>query len=274
MPAPIVPPPTTTVRSRLLGVTAFRLSGRRAARSAKNTWRNALHSVVDRSARNAARSTAKPVSKSVVAVISTRVMAFSGAAWPRIFLAARLRAALAASGAGAGAGMADTGGRANAASRSAIQPASTGSSASASTSPASCAAAARRLRPSGIIARAAPMPTRRGRRCVPPDPGTTPRITSGSPSCADLSAMRQRQASASSSPPPRQAPRMAASTGNRDDSMAATTCGRVGSVGAALNSPASAPAAKMRPAPARMIRSSDPSADNSASAARSPARIS
>ena len=184
MPAPIVPPPTTTVLSSDCGSAAFTLAGGRAALSAKNTYRNAAHSAVERSSRKHARSFVRPVSKSVSAVSSTSVMASAGARWPRIFFAAVLRAAATASGAATGGGMVLTGGRTSAAARSATQAAVTGSSSSASTSPASAAAAAFRLRPCGIIDSAVSIPTRRGNRCVPPDPGTTPRTTSGRPSCA------------------------------------------------------------------------------------------
>ncbi len=63
------------------------------------------------------------------------------------------------------------------------------------------------MRPSGISESAAFMPTSRGRRCVPPDPGTTPRITSGRPSCAfgagnpPAAGKRQFQPAAKTGPP-------------------------------------------------------------------------
>ena len=58
-------------------------------------------------------------------------------------------------------------------------------------------------------------PTSRGSRWVPPAPGMTPSWTSGRPSRVSWSSLatRQWQASAHSSPPPRQAPWMAATTG-------------------------------------------------------------
>ena len=156
------------------------------------TCRKALHSGVDRKARNCARSAASPVSKSVLAVISTSEIATSGAACPRIFLPARARASATAACAAPGAGIARTAKRASASVRSATHAASIASSSMASTSPASSALAADRLRPDGIIDSAISIPTRRGNRCVPPDPGTTPRMTSGRPSCADRSAIRSR----------------------------------------------------------------------------------
>src|SRR6185437_8239049 len=51
---------------------------------------------------------------------------------------------------------------------------------------------------------AAPNPTMRGSRCVPPPPGMIPRFTSGCPNRAAVLATRKSQASASSMPPPKQ----------------------------------------------------------------------
>jgi len=85
-----------------------------------------------------------------------------------------------------------------------------------STSPAERAFAAESAAPSRIIRRARRSPTARGSRCVPPHPGISPSITSGSPSfvCPSSRATRCRQASANSSPPPRQGPWIAATVGN------------------------------------------------------------
>ena len=59
------------------------------------------------------------------------------------------------------------------------------------------------------------MPIRRGRRCVPPAPGSRPSLTSGRPILALGSSMAKRawQASASSRPPPSVVPLRAATTG-------------------------------------------------------------
>ena len=94
------------------------------------------------------------------------------------------------------------------------------------------------------------MPIRRGSRCVPPAPGTTPSVTSGKPRTAPGAATRARQARAISKPPPSAAPLMAATAGRRI--RRATTSGRCGSIGGRSNSFASAPAMKARPEPVTM----------------------
>src|SRR4249919_341970 len=66
---------------------------------------------------------------------------------------------------------------------------------------------------------ARPMPTRRGSRCVPPPPGMSPSLISGCPSVASSAATRMSQHIASSSPPPRQKPWIAATNGVRAASM-------------------------------------------------------
>ena len=67
--------------------------------------------------------------------------------------------------------------------------------------------------PVRISSSALPRPTTRDSRCVPPLPGIMPRETSGNPSFASSTATRMSQASASSQPPPRAKPLMAAITG-------------------------------------------------------------
>ena len=49
---------------------------------------------------------------------------------------------------------------------------------------------------------ARPLPTNRGSRCVPPNPGMSPRLISGCPSLAESAAMRMSQAITNSQPPP------------------------------------------------------------------------
>lgn len=57
------------------------------------------------------------------------------------------------------------------------------------------------------------LPTARINRCVPPPPGMTPSLTSGTPNLADSPATTMSQASASSQPPPKATPSTAAITG-------------------------------------------------------------
>src|SRR6516165_7805808 len=58
------------------------------------------------------------------------------------------------------------------------------------------------ISPVRISCRARPLPTRRGKRCVPPPPGRTPNLTSGCPNFADSEAIRIVHAMAVSQPPP------------------------------------------------------------------------
>jgi hypothetical protein len=69
--------------------------------------------------------------------------------------------------------------------------------------------------PSAISCSAAWMPMSRGKRTVPPPPGSRPSLTSGWPSFSFGSSSTKRawQASAISSPPPNAWPLMAATTG-------------------------------------------------------------
>ena len=89
-----------------------------------------------------------------------------------------------------------------------------------STSPALRARGAFSARPVRMRSSEVARPTRRGRRCVPPAPGTRPSITSGSPIdvFGSSEATRYRHARASSVPPPRQVPWIAATTGTRQPS--------------------------------------------------------
>ena len=76
----------------------------------------------------------------------------------------------------------------------------------------SASPAADRCRPLPSLTAAA-IAASRGRRCVPPAPGTMPSFTSGRPSLPSAAAMRKWQPSAISSPPPSAAPLIAATTG-------------------------------------------------------------
>mmetsp|Transcript_20265 Transcript_20265/g.63033 ORF Transcript_20265/g.63033 Transcript_20265/m.63033 type:complete len:447 (+) Transcript_20265:1579-2919(+) len=86
-----------------------------------------------------------------------------------------------------------------------------------STRPIFLALSGRRLLPVSISGSAACAPMRRGSRCVPPEPGRRPSITSGSARVvfAPEEATRWWHASATSRPPPMHAPWMAATTGVR-----------------------------------------------------------
>src|SRR6266446_3499568 len=71
--------------------------------------------------------------------------------------------------------------------------------------------------------RARPLPTKRGRRCVPPPPGTSPSVTSGWPNFAVSTAILSVHAIAVSQPPPSAKPLTAAITGLPRFSMRSRT---------------------------------------------------
>ncbi len=143
-----------------------------------------------------------------------------------------------------------------------------------STMPSDSASSADTMRPLAIKSTAAAMPVRRGRRCVPPAPGTMPSFTSGSPSFAVADAMRKWQASAISQPPPSAAPLIAATTGFSLCSIRSITCGNVGSAIGAPNSRMSAPPTKFCPAPVMTTALISSDAAACSIAAKSPARMS
>ena len=81
--------------------------------------------------------------------------------------------------------------------------------------PSPCASAASMIRPVRIRSSARPRPTTRGRRCVPPSISGTPQRRSGKPSCEPADAIRRSHHSASSRPPARHQPSIAAIVGLR-----------------------------------------------------------
>ena len=81
------------------------------------------------------------------------------------------------------------------------------------TMPMSSASSASTIRPVRIRSSARPMPTIRGSRCVPPSISGTPQRRSGKPSVESLVTIRRSHHSASSSPPARHQPEIAAIVG-------------------------------------------------------------
>ncbi|MQM39778.1 hypothetical protein KBTX_03810 [wastewater metagenome] len=94
-----------------------------------------------------------------------------------------------------------------------------------STRPLRAAERALTWRPVSIMSSASGSPTSRGSRWVPPPPGNSPSWTSGRPSRVWPASvqMRASQAMASSSPPPRQTPSIAATTGTRSPASRSNT---------------------------------------------------
>jgi hypothetical protein len=126
--------------------------------------------------------------------------------------------------------------------------------------PSAAAVSAETGSPVSIIAKAASGPIRRGRRCVPPAPGMIPSLISGRPIRADGAATRPWQAIASSRPPPRAAPPIAATTGFGLASSRSRMSGRLGGRCGLPNSPISAPPTNTLPSAARTTARTDASA--------------
>ncbi len=103
--------------------------------------------------------------------------------------------------------------------------------------------------PETIISSARSTPATRGSRWVPPAPGRMPSFTSGRPSLASGAATRWVQVRASSSPPPKATPWIAATTGFLQPSRISSTSCSDGDMGGLVNSVMSAPPEKPRPAP-------------------------
>ena len=72
-----------------------------------------------------------------------------------------------------------------------------------STNPICSAFSALMVSPRRVSSKADESPTRRGRRCVPPPPGMTPRVISGNPKTAFSAAILKSQLRATSQPPPK-----------------------------------------------------------------------
>ncbi|CPI73489.1 Uncharacterised protein [Bordetella pertussis] len=142
----------------------------------------------------------------------------------------------------------------------------------ASSRPDSRAVSASIVAPDRMSSAAASNPMRRGRRCVPPPPGISPRVISGSPSRHPASATRPWHASASSSPPPSAWPCSAATTGLRHDSITAGTSIASAAPFARVNSRISAPATNVLPSHASTTARTAGSASASRSAEHRPAR--
>lgn len=123
-----------------------------------------------------------------------------------------------------------------------------------SAQPIRCAVAAETGSPPVMSSTAGASPMRRGRRTVPPQPGNIPIFTSGQPiDVVGLSATTRRSHQlASSTPPPRQTPSMAAtvtkgSRARREEFVSATAGGRDLGGGGRFDAPRSS----CRSAPAR-----------------------
>src|SRR3984957_2130152 len=128
--------------------------------------------------------------------------------------------------------------------------------------------------------RARPLPTRRGKRCVPPPPGRRPSFTSGWPNLALSAAILMVHAIAVSQPPPSAKPLTAAITGLPRVSMRSSTpwpkrldCSASIAL-ACASSPMSAPAMNaLSPAPVRMTPSTVASSRASSNAVRRSAQV-
>ncbi|KWC10610.1 hypothetical protein WL46_00925 [Burkholderia ubonensis] len=198
MPAPIVPPPTTPIRSTGRAL-ARRASGAFAAsRSAKNACTRPARCGLSTHCRNRLRSSFIPASNDSVSAASTASTIFAGENSPRDFFASSARAAsIAARAAARSASPCASRVRrvlapSDSSSCTYASPSASVSSLCArrSTRPSASASSALAWRPDSIRSSAAFAPISRGARCVPPAPGSRPSVTSGSPSFAPGTASR------------------------------------------------------------------------------------
>mmetsp|Transcript_20579 Transcript_20579/g.64289 ORF Transcript_20579/g.64289 Transcript_20579/m.64289 type:complete len:503 (-) Transcript_20579:5-1513(-) len=263
IPPPIVPAPMTAADSIGRGgastPTTFEI-----CRSAKKTCCSARASGPAASCAKSSLSRERPASKEgASAAARTASTMSSGASSPLAALRAPSLAApkKASTPPSTSRGRADTtregstpsaSASANPTAASATPSPSTAATTS-SARPSLAASAAPSGAPLVMILIAGAQPMRRGSRCVPPAPGSSPRWTSGSPHFAALDMTRQWQASATSSPPPSAVPCIAATVGIEALSSRSITSPSVGWVRwpPVANSAMSAPAGKVMPSPAR-----------------------
>ena len=144
--------------------------------------------------------------------------------------------------------------RANVAAHSSAASSTSSGGTTRFTRPMAKASSAATWRPVMMSSLAREDPIRRGRRCVPPPPGRIPNSTSGSPSRESSAPTRKSQARASSNPPPRAYPLMAAMVARGRLARASRARWKLAptvSAPAPPSSAISAPAAKIRRPPQR-----------------------
>ena len=200
MPPPMVPAPITPTFSIVrVGVSSGTSGILLAARSAKNAWRSAFDSRASASASmNSSRSNCDALVERLRDDAATASTHFSGAGK---FLAIAPDGVARELQEGFGVRVVDLAGRAPAAAAACRRPRSAKASAPRSRSPSmissnsfwpgsfasssDCTGS-----PETIMFSAVSRPTTRGRRCVPPAPGSRPSLTSGSAICAPGAATR------------------------------------------------------------------------------------
>ena len=207
--------------------------------------------------------------KSASTAFRRHASARSGAASPRARFEIAFSCLSQNSGSGASIGRSEIGGgsgRSSAARAKATPSLRRSPMTTASTSPRVAAFAAFTGLPLVTRSTAASTPARRGVRTVPDAPGTMPRPTSGSPTEAPSSAIRNRHPMAISNPPPRADPWIAATHGFAAPSIRSTRSGRCGGTGGLPNSVTSAPAMKVRPSQISTTDRTDGSASSAPTA--------
>ena len=190
----MVPAPTTPTLSTCLG---FASDGAfPAARSAKKIWRSAFASVVPASFRNVSRSSFLPSAKGMPRVLRIRPNASSGAVAPRACF--RIEPSILSRFSSTPTSALDVRMESRREVISSLATSSANEIAAVTTSPSATLSTRPSLRafsaeiglPPQIISAASTAPTRRGSLCVPPAPGTIPRLVSGSPNLLPATAMR------------------------------------------------------------------------------------
>ena len=195
MPLPIVPAPITPTLLTSRSAVSFGSPGTLAAsRSAKNRCRKAADCGLCMHCMNFSRSVCRPSAKGRVNDASTQSTIFCGASWPRARFAILLRYSSSTPAAiplATNSLVLRRGASCAASSRhqaSAAVPRSP--STTRSTSPRFAARAASTGLPLIIMSSAGRAPISRGKRCVPPAPGSSPSLTSGRPTFASGAAQR------------------------------------------------------------------------------------
>ena len=271
MPAPMVPAPSTAGRSTGSGAAEIPQRSLRSRSRLKNIRIRLRPARLRTRSTKPARSVSRPAAIVVPTERATTSSAASGASSCSRPPAMSCFAVSVCSLLTAGARVRRSGpsGAGAAASSSSRARSRSSRAAHAVASPSSTARGPSTGRPLQIISNAGPTPTSRGSRCVPPQPGISPRVTSGKPSAQRRSSETSRHVVviANSRPPPRQAPSITLTVGTRSASSrlnrrcprpmkASATSGRIRVRSSLMSAPAmKQPGLALRNTTVRMSRS-------------------
>ena len=196
----MVPAPITPTRSTgIVGVSASMPGIFHTSRSAKKLYRWAADWGPVSTSTNSLRSTAIPSSNGKLTAASMHLILLSGARKPRNFRALAARNAANISGLLRAASTFSLDSRTLRSGRCSTTILAAKASAAARSSPSGASSSTRPMARQSVAGTCCPLvtissafctPTIRGSRCVPPAPGSSPRLTSGRPHFALGTAMR------------------------------------------------------------------------------------